>query len=131
MEEPMTDSRHPSQEPGPLDRLRAALELWGEPPRFEYTPSVQYTKRLPLNTTEKDQPVPLSPTAQAVFDAAWTLPYTLGDIETTRRRQIAASLRTAAGCLQPDPTQSSPLGALLACQDQIYAIADELDGIND
>ena len=125
----MTDSRHPSQEPGPLYRLRAALELWGEPPRFEYTPSLQYTKRLPLDLTEKDQPVPLSPTAQAVFDAAWTLPMTLGDIETTRRRQIAASLRTAAGCLQPDPTQSSPLGALLACQDQIYDIAAELDPI--
>ena len=126
----MTDSRHPSQEPGSLDRLRAALELWGEPPRFEWTHGVEYTKRLPLDLTEKDQPVPLSPTAQAVFDAAWTLPMTLGDIETTRRRQIAASLRTAAGCLQPDPTQSSPLGALLACQDQIYAIADELDEIN-
>jgi hypothetical protein len=74
---------------------------------------------------------PVPPAAQAVFDAAWTLPMTLGDIETTRRRQIAASLRTAAGCLQPDPTQSSPLGTLLAYQDQIYAIADELEEIND
>ena len=129
----MTDSRHPSQEPGPLDRLRAALELWGEPPRFEYTPGLQYTKRLPLDPTERNQPVPLSPTAQAVFDAAWTLPVTLldaiGDQEVIRRCQIAASLRTAAGCLQPDPTQSSPLGTLLACQDQIYAIAAELDPI--
>ena len=126
----MTNSRHPRQGPGPLDRLRAVLELWGEPPRVEYTPSVEYTKRLPLDPSERNQPVPLSPTAQAVFDAAWTLPVTLGDQEVTRRLQIAASLRTAAKSLQSDPSSSSPLGTLLACQDQIYAIADELDGIN-
>lgn len=75
--------------------------------------------------------MPLSPTSQAVFDAAWTLPVTPGDPEVTRRRQIAASLRAAAKSLQSDPSSSSPLGTLLACQDQIYAIADELEGIND
>ena len=121
----MTEAQH--------RRPLAALELWGWPSRFEYTPSVQYTKRLPLNTTERYQPVPLSPTAQAVFNAAWTLPVTLlgaiGDQEVTRRRQIAASLRTAAKSLQSDPSSSSPLGTLLACQDQIYAIADELDSV--
>ncbi len=41
---------------------------------------------------------PQSPPAQAVWDAAWTnCPVQCGDIEGTRRSQIAAALIAAAG----------------------------------
>lgn len=39
----------------------------------------------------------LSPAAQAVWDAAWAnTPVRCGDIEGTRRAQVAAALRAAA-----------------------------------
>lgn len=44
---------------------------------------------------------------------------------------IAAVLRTVAKSLQSDPSSSSPLGAFLSCQDQIYAIADELESFTE
>jgi len=118
----MADSSH--------RRILAALQLW-RAPRFEASGSYQYMKELPLDNTEKDQPVPLSSTAQTVFDAAWTLPITLGDTETTRRRQIAASLRAAADLLVPDPEISSQGGMLLSCKDQLCDIANELDKHDD
>jgi hypothetical protein len=46
---------------------------------------------------------PLSSSAQTIFDAAWNLPITLGDTETTRRRQIAASLHSIADQLKLGP----------------------------
>jgi len=79
--------------------------------------------------TEKDQPALLSSTAQTVFDAAWNLPITLGDIETTRLRQIAAALRAAADQLVIDPEINSQGGMLLSCKDQLCDIANEFDGI--
>jgi hypothetical protein len=109
-------------------RLLAALQLW-RAPLFEASGSYEYTKELPLDNTEKDQPAPLSSTAQTVFDAAWNLPITLGDTETTRRRQIAASIRAAADQLVIDPEINSQGGMLLSCKDQLCDIANELDGI--
>jgi hypothetical protein len=45
---------------------------------------------------------PLSPAAQAVWDAAWTnCPVQCGDIEGTRRSQIAAALIAAADQVVP------------------------------
>lgn len=42
-------------------------------------------------------PTPLSPAAQAVWDAAWQLsPVNCGSHEDRRRQQIAAALRAAA-----------------------------------
>jgi hypothetical protein len=108
--------------------LLAALQLWGEP-RFEYAGSYQYMKEPPLDITEKDQPAPLTSTAQTVFDAAWNLPVSLGDIETTRLRQIAAALRAAADQLVLDPEINSQGGMLLSCKDQLCDIANEFDGI--
>ena len=54
---------------------------------------------------------PLSPAAQAVWDAAWTnCPVQCGDIEGTRRSQIAAALIAAADQVfplmrMPDPEE--------------------------
>ena len=64
----------------------------------------------------------LSPAAQAVLDA-----YIYVDCGTPSEAMIAAALRAAAKSLQSDPSSSSPLGALLSCQDQLYAIAAELE----
>ena len=70
------------------------------------------------------------------FDAAWTLPYTLGDIETTRRRQIAASLHSIADQLKlgtedwegsaPDEYERGWNGAM----GRIAQIAAELEEYN-
>ena len=72
---------------------------------------------------------PLSTSAQTVFDAAWNLPVSLGDIETTRLRQIAAALRAAADQLVINPEINSQGGMLLSCKDQLCDIANEFDGI--
>jgi hypothetical protein len=123
----MTDSSH--------HRILAALQLWGEP-RFEYAGSYQYMKELPLDITEKDQPAPLSSTAQTVFDAAWNLPVPLGDIETTRRRQIAASLHSIADQLKLDPKNWEGFApdeyerAWNEAMGRIAQIAAELEGTN-
>jgi len=65
----------------------------------------------------------LSPSAQAVFNAAWTCPIVLGDHPVTRSRQIAAALRAAA-------EQAAPFSTNLR-QNQIHqrlvAIATELE----
>jgi hypothetical protein len=82
----------------------------------------------------------LSPIAQAVSNAAeaaqcayWdTIDKGVEDEDSALEFQMiaAAALRAASKSLQSDPSSSSPLGMLLACQDQIYAIADELEGPN-
>ena len=62
---------------------------------------------------------PLSPSAQAVWDAAWNLsPVNCESHEDRRRQQIAAALRAAADHV-PDHQMSAHM---------LYAIADELGG---
>jgi len=69
----------------------------------------------------------LSPAAQAIWDAAWTnCPVQCGNIEGTRRSQIAAALIAAADSLQIDYSCSSSLGMLESCKDQLLALAAEL-----
>ena len=63
----------------------------------------------------------LSPTAQAVFNAAWTCPIALGDHPATRRRQLAAALRASA-----DQVNHHWDG--MECVDYLCAVANELEG---
>jgi hypothetical protein len=100
--------------------LRAALQLRAENNLTAYFLKMAY---------DSGNTPPLSTSAQTVFDAAWTLPITPGDTETTRRRQIAATLRAAADQLVLDPEINSQGGMLLSCKDQLCDIANELDGI--
>jgi hypothetical protein len=76
---------------------------------------------------------PLSTSAQTVFDAAWNLPVSLGDIETTRLRQIAAALRAAADQVVPEQEPwhrtSDANVAKHEVRLEFLAIANELDGI--
>jgi hypothetical protein len=71
----------------------------------------------------------LSPAAQVVLDA-FTEDSSLHDWKHNHwnTEALTAALRVAAKGLQSDPSSSSPLGALLSCQDQLYAIAAELEG---
>ncbi len=70
-----------------------------------------------------------SPTTQAVSDAAEQVFWDWGNLCPASAQTIsAAALRAAAEVLQSDPTQSSQLGALLACRDQLHTIANELEG---
>lgn len=69
----------------------------------------------------------LSPAAQAVWDAAWAnTPVQCGDIEGTRRAQVAAALRAAAD-------QVVPMALCVHNDDFVYvrhqflAIANELE----
>lgn len=70
----------------------------------------------------------ISPDTQYVLDAF------LGDAEDTGlqmddlRENLAKGLRATASRLRLNPEDSSPLGTLMSCQDQIFAIADELEG---
>jgi hypothetical protein len=67
-------------------------------------------------------PTPLSPAAQAVWDAAWNLsPVNCESHEDCRRQQIAASLRAAAQHLYHD-------WSAFNCIDALCEIADELEG---
>jgi hypothetical protein len=69
----------------------------------------------------------ISPATQAVWDAAWTnCPVQCGNIEGTRRLQIAAALRAAAKQLR-DPYPSDQLATFEELQSQLFAIANELD----
>jgi hypothetical protein len=69
-----------------------------------------------------------SPLTRAVSDAADKVYWDWGNLCPASADTIAAAtLRAAAEVLQSDPTQNSQLGALLACQDQLYAIAKELE----
>lgn len=66
----------------------------------------------------------LSPAAQAVWNAAWVnTPVQCGDIEGTRRAQVAAALRAAADQLQ----FADDYGTRLINADDLLAIADELE----
>jgi hypothetical protein len=78
----------------------------------------------------------LSPTAQAVFNAAWTCPIALGDHPATRRRQLAAALRATADQVVPEQALEDVPGRFVngCChvrlQDtraQLLAIAAELE----
>ena len=80
---------------------------------------------------------PLSPAAQAVWDAAWAnCPVQCGDIKGTRRAQIAAALRAAADQVVEEPIEenfdcfNTPWGAATSIRRDILAIAAELDGAN-
>jgi len=73
--------------------LRAALQLHEERNLAPYFLRMANPKNIK----------PLSSSAQTIFDAAWNLPITLGDTETTRRRQIAASLHSIADQLKLGP----------------------------
>lgn len=77
-----------------------------------------------LQSWQMTNPTPLSPAAQAVLDAACT-----GNAEGDVMGAAAATLRAAAKGLWSNSWPSSPLGTLLKCQDQLYAIAAELEGI--
>ncbi len=75
----------------------------------------------------------LSPTAEAVLDAAMSTPIVLGDYDATRGRQIAAALRALADQVTPsdavEPRNSLPMA--IECQrirSEILAIATELEG---
>jgi hypothetical protein len=86
----------------------------------------------------------LSPAAQAVWHAAWSsTEVRCGDIEGTRKLQIAAALRAAADQVapwQPEPTEDSVgptidygyAWALFSkandIRQELITIADELDG---
>lgn len=72
---------------------------------------------------------PLSLAAQAVLDAVHSGKSATDRYNILYRWVASAALRAAAKSLQSDPSSSSPLGALLACQDQLCAIAAELEGI--
>jgi len=98
--------------------LRAALQLRAENDLTAYFLKMAY---------DSGNTPPLSTAAQTIFDAAWNLPVSLGDTETTRRRQIAASIRAAADQLVLDPEISSQGGMLLSCKDQLCDIATELE----
>ncbi len=69
----------------------------------------------------------LSPTAQAVFNAAWTCPIVLGDHPATRSRQLAAALRAAAD--QVVPANGSRKNNEIRAE--LLAIAAELEPVND
>jgi hypothetical protein len=84
-----------------------------------------------LHMADPENIKPLSSSAQTIFDAAWNLPISLGDTETTRRRQIAASLRAAADQLVLDPETNSQGGMLLSCKDQLCDIASKLEGLGE
>ena len=73
---------------------------------------------------------PLSPAADAVLDAYMNNCGWLDGPLEKDYRCAAAVLRAAAKSLQSDPSSSSPLGALFSYQDQLYAIAAELEGSN-
>lgn len=78
----------------------------------------------------------LSPTAQAVFNAAWTCPIALGDHPATRRRQLAAALRATADQVVPvelhpqfyeDCCQYSNVQTRAGIRHQLLVIAAELE----
>jgi hypothetical protein len=107
--------------------LRAALQLHEERNLATYFLKMAY---------DSENTPPLSTSAQTIFDAAWNLPITLGDTETTRRRQIAASLHSIADQLKlgpehwegsvPDEYERGWNEAM----GRIAQIASELDGDN-
>jgi hypothetical protein len=69
-----------------------------------------------------------SPSTQAVSDAVDKVRWDWGNMcPADAYTTAAAALRAAAEVLQSDPTQSSQLGALLACRDQLQTIAKELE----
>jgi|688.fasta_scaffold03485_61 hypothetical protein len=106
--------------------LRAALQLRAENDLTAYF----------LHMADPENVKPLSSSAQTIFDAAWNLPISLGDTETTRRRQIAASLHSVTDQLKlgtedwegsaPDEYERGWNGAM----GRIAQIAAELDGDN-
>jgi hypothetical protein len=70
----------------------------------------------------------LSPTAQAVFNAAWTCPIVLGDHPATRSRQLAAALRAAADQVVPGELAIiSKWPERYEVRRQLLAIAAELE----
>ena len=75
----------------------------------------------------------LSPTAQAVFNAAWTCPIVLGDHPATRSRQLAAALRAAADQVVEElqPGQSvwgeGYVEGVIFFRSELLAIAAELE----
>ena len=75
----------------------------------------------------------LSPTAQAVLDAAMSTPIVLGDYDATRGRQIAAALRALAAQLRLElplgdtDADAGVFAAHSAICATILAIADELE----
>jgi uncharacterized protein with PhoU and TrkA domain len=75
----------------------------------------------------------LSPAADAVLDAAFTLADNL-DRDVTEAEMIAAALRAAADQVVPVPikTQTSEEHwTLLGVKNRLLAIADELENTND
>jgi hypothetical protein len=71
----------------------------------------------------------LSPAAQAVLDAAFTLADNL-DRDVTEAEMIAAALRALAGANAYE-VEGEGRYSLVIDVDDIYAIADELEGNND
>jgi hypothetical protein len=71
----------------------------------------------------------LSPAAQAVLDAAFTLADNL-DRDVTEAEMIAAALRVLAGANAYE-VEGEGWYSLVIDVDDIYAIADELENTND
>jgi hypothetical protein len=71
----------------------------------------------------------LSPAAQVVLDAAFTLADNL-DRDVTEAEMIAAALRALAGANAYE-VEGEGWYSLVIDVDDIYAIADELEGNND
>ena len=73
----------------------------------------------------------LSPTARAVMDAYNRETWSGGDKEEEDAPAIAAALRAAAShAVFDDPAGLTGYGGFCCLQDQLNAIATELDGIN-
>jgi len=103
--------------------LRAALQLRAENDLTAYFLKMAY---------DSGNTPPLSTAAQTIFDAAWNLPVSLGDTETTRRRQIAASIRAAADQVVPEQKPWHRTSDASAAKHEVrlefLAIANELEG---
>ena len=73
----------------------------------------------------------LSPAAQAVWNAAWVnTPVQCGDIEGTRRAQVAAALRAAVAEVRTDRELKRHYAATMSemlVLDKLLAIATELE----
>ena len=69
----------------------------------------------------------LSPTAQAVLDAAMNTPIVLGDYDATRGRQIAAALRAVAEELTYGIGSWAGTSPIID-EDELLRVADELEG---
>lgn len=70
----------------------------------------------------------LSPAAQAVLEAFKSEVELTWLTKDPDRVGLAAALRAVAEHLRPDPGQSYQMGGIRACQRQLLAIADELEG---